>query len=113
MMGPILEFRDKYPPYLPPALILLPFLIIYFCLLVCLYPRYPRRGRVHFIIARNADPSLFQLPDGDEDELDRQQTLCAILSQILYWKTLMLHIAFYTCIVCVAAIALLMAYSRI
>jgi hypothetical protein len=110
MMGPIVAFRDKFPPYLPLALILLPFLVIFFCLLICLFPRYPRQGRVHFIIARTADPGLFQLPDDSGLELDRQQTLCAILSQILYWKTAMLYISYYTCIVCVIAAAGLTAY---
>ena len=112
MMGPVLAFRDKYPPYLPLSVILLPFLIIFFCLLVCLYPRYPRRGRVHFVIVRNADPELFQLPIDEADELDQQQTLCAILSQILYWKTLMLHVSFYTCIVCVAVSAAMLLLAQ-
>jgi hypothetical protein len=111
MMGPVLSFRDKYPPYLPLALVLLPFLVIFFCLLLCLYPRYPRKGQIHFIIAHNPDPSIFQLPDNDELELERQQTLCATFSQILYWKTLMLNVSYYTCIFSVLAIAALVAYS--
>lgn len=111
MMGPVVGFRDKLPPYLPIALALAPFIIIFFCLLICLFPRYPKRGRVDFIIARNADPSVFPLPESDEIELERQQTLCAILSQILYWKTLMLNISYYTCIFSVVAIAALLAYS--
>jgi hypothetical protein len=111
MMGPIIGFRDKFPPYLPLALLLLPFLLIFFCLLICLYPRYPRGGRVHFIIARNADPGLFQLPDDDGIELERQQMLCAVLSQILYWKTLMLYISYYTSMACVVAAAALTGYA--
>lgn len=113
MLGPVVAFQDKYPPYLPLALVLLPFLVIFFCLLVCLYPRYPRKGQVHFIIARNADPSIFQLPDNADVDLERQQTTCAILSQILYWKTLMLNISYYTCIFSVVAIAALVAYAWI
>jgi len=111
MMGPVLGFRDKYPPYLPLALILAPFLLIFFCLLVCLYPRYPRRGNVHFILKPNADPALFQMPPSEEYELDQQQTFCAILSQILYWKTLMLNISFYTCLSCVAFIAVMIVVA--
>jgi hypothetical protein len=97
MMGPVLAFRDKLPPYLPLWAVLTPFLLIFLCLLICLFPRYPRRGRVNFIIARNADPSLFQPPEGAEVELELQKTLCAILSQILYWKTVMLYVSYYTC----------------
>ncbi len=113
MMGPVIGFRDKYPPYLPLVLLLAPFLIIFFCLLCCLYPRYPRQGQVHFIIAHNADPAIFQVPGNDDVELERQQTLCAIFSQILYWKTLMINISYYTCIFSVVAIAALVAYSWI
>jgi len=113
MMGPIVGSRDKYPPYLPIALVLAPFFVIFFCLLVCLFPRYPRQGRGHFILARNADPAAFPLPDDEEAELASQQTLCAVLSRILYWKTLMLNISYYTCIASVAAIAALVAYSWI
>jgi hypothetical protein len=105
MLGPVLAFRDKFPPYLPLSIILLPFALIFLCLLVCLFPRYPRRGRVDFIIARNADPGVFSPPGDPDVELERQQTLCAILSQILYWKTVMLYVSYYTCMVSVLAVA--------
>jgi hypothetical protein len=113
MMGPVLAFRDKFPHYIPIALALAPFILIYFCLLVCLYPRYINQGRARFIIQRNADPHLFQPPEMAEHELERQQTLCAILSRILYWKTLMLRISFYTCLVAVVTIAVLVGFSSI
>ena len=92
---------------------LAPFLVIFVCLLVCLYPRYGREGRVHFVIARNAPPHLFPGPESDEIELEKLQTLCAILSRILYWKTLMLMISFYTCLVTVAVVALLVVYESL
>ena len=111
MMGPVLAFRDKYPSYLPLWIVLLPFLLIFFCLLVCLFPRYPRRGLVHFIIARNADPGVFPPPGGVEVELERQQTLCAVLSEILYWKTVMLYVSYYTCMISVLAIAVLVVVN--
>ena len=60
MMGPMLAFRDKFPHYIPIALALAPFVLIYFCLLICLYPRYINEGRAQFIIQRHADPHLFQ-----------------------------------------------------
>jgi hypothetical protein len=88
-----------------------PFILIYFCLLICLYPRYINQGRARFIIQRNADPRLFQPPEMEEHELERMQTLCAILSRILYWKTLMLRISFYTCLFAVVAIAALVGFS--
>jgi hypothetical protein len=40
MMGPIVAYRDKYPHFLPLPLVLAPFLVAFFFLLVCVYPRY-------------------------------------------------------------------------
>lgn len=113
MMGPVVSFRAKLPHYLPLDLALAPFLLVFLCLLICLYPRYGREGRVHFVIARNAAPHLFPGPEDDEIELEKLQTLCAILSRILYWKTLMLLISFYTCIVTVAGIAAMVVFESL
>ena len=61
---------------------------------------------MHFVIARNAAAaSVSPARRSEEIELEKLQTLCAILSRILYWKTLMLLISFYTCLVTVAAMA--------
>jgi hypothetical protein len=95
----------------PLDLALAPFLIVFVCLLVCLYPRYVNEGHVRFIIVRNAAPDLFTGPDSEEIELEKLQTLCAILSRILYWKTLMLLISFYTCLATVGGMALIVLYE--
>ena len=50
---------------------LAPFLIVFLCLLVCLYPRYVNEGRVRFVIVRNASPDLFPGPDSEEIELEK------------------------------------------
>jgi hypothetical protein len=113
MMGPVIGFRDKLPAFLPLNLALAPFLIVFLCLLICLYPRYGREGRVHFVIARNAAPHLFPGPESEDIELEKLQTLCAILSRILYWKTLMLIISFYTALGTVATTAAIMIYSSL
>jgi len=113
MMGPVVSFRAKLPHYLPLNVALAPFLIVFLCLLICLYPRYGRQGRVHFVIARNAAPHLFPGPESEDIEVEKMQTLCAILSRILYWKTLMLLISFYTCIVTVAAIAAMVVFEAL
>jgi hypothetical protein len=113
MMGPVVAFKDKLPPFLPLGLALAPFLIVFLCLLICLYPRYVNEGRVKFIIARNASPLLFPGPDSEEIELEKLQTFCAILSRILYWKTLMLLISFYTALFTVGSIALLVVYAAL
>jgi hypothetical protein len=113
MMGPVIGFRDKLPAFLPLNLALAPFLIVFLCLLICLYPRYGREGRVHFVIARNAPPHLFPGPETEDIELEKLQTLCAILSRILYWKTLMLIISFYTALGTVATTAAIMIYASL
>jgi hypothetical protein len=110
MMGPVIGFRDKLPAFLPLNLALAPFIVAYLCLLICLYPRYGREGRVHFIIARNASPLLFPGPESEEIELEKLQTLCAILSRILYWKTLMLMISFYAALATVGVSLAIMVY---
>ena len=63
MMGLVVAFRDKLPSFVPLDLALAPFLLVFLCLLICLYPRYGREGRVHFVIVRNASPKLFPGPD--------------------------------------------------
>jgi hypothetical protein len=113
MMGPVVAFKDKLPPFVPLFVALAPFLIVFLCLLICLYPRYVNEGRVRFIIARNAEPDLFPGPESEEIELEKLQTFCAILSRILYWKTLMLLISFYTALATVAAMALVVVYETL
>jgi hypothetical protein len=111
MMGPVIGARDKFPSYFSLEIVMAPFLIVYFCLLICLLPRYPGMGRANLVIRRNADPSMFPPPENETTELKRLQTLCAISSRILYWKNLMLYISYYTCIASIAAIIVLMGYS--
>jgi len=113
MMGPVVAFRDRLPAFVPLNLALAPFLIVFICLLICLYPRIVNEGRVQFIIARNASPELFPGPGDEEAELERLQTLCAILSRILYWKTLMILISYYTCLATVGFMALLVFYESL
>lgn len=113
MMGPVIGFHDKLPAFLPLNVALAPFMIAYLCLLICLYPRYGREGRVHFIIARNAQPALFPGPESEEIELEKLQTLCAILSRILYWKTLMLMISFYCALLTVGVAIAALVYETL
>ena len=46
MMGPVVAFRDKLPHFVPLDVALAPFLLVFLCLLICLYPRYGSEGRV-------------------------------------------------------------------
>jgi hypothetical protein len=110
-IGPVMGFADKFPPFLPLPAVLLPFVVVFFCLLVCLFPRYPRRGRATFIIKPNAGPEDFRVPANQDVVIDGQQTLCVILCNILYWKTICLQISFGIYILGTLFAAGLLAYS--
>lgn len=90
-IGPILSFSDAFPPFLPLPVVLFPFIIVFFCLLICLYPRFPRSGRASLPIERNASPDEFRPPDSSDVIIEQQQLLCVILCNILYWKTVCLN----------------------
>ena len=70
MMGPVLGNYALFPSYLPMPFVLLPFLIMYICLLAVLIPRYPKRGAKHFIVSCNAIVSDFAKAVETDDELD-------------------------------------------
>jgi hypothetical protein len=109
-IGPVMSFSDKFPRYLPLPAVLLPFAIVFFCLLVCLFPRYPRQGRATFIIKRDARPEEFLSPRNPEMTTEQQQTLCMILCNILYWKTLCLRLSFSIYIMGTLLTAILLSY---
>jgi hypothetical protein len=112
MLGPVVGARDKFPPFLPLPLVLTPVLTIFLCLLICLYPRYPREGRQHFLISPRARAADFS-PLGDPgDEIDELSLRCAILSRILYWKTLFLKISLALSMLAVVAGALLVLFMH-
>ena len=112
-IGPVLSFSDKMPPFLPVPVILIPFVVVFFCLLICLIPRYPRRGRETFMIKRNANPDEFKSPISGDLVLKQQKNLCMILCNILYWKTQCLRISFAIYIAGTLTAALLLGYSAI
>jgi hypothetical protein len=88
----------------------MPFLTVYFCLLVVLMPRYPKRGRKNFVISRTAQPSDFTPNDDADKEVEILKTRCAVLSEILYWKTLFLRLAFMISMVAIVITILLLFY---
>lgn len=112
-MGPLMGFADRFPPFLPLNAVLMAFVLVFFCLLVCLYPRYPKAGRATFLIKANAKPDDFVVPASQQVVLEGQQTLCVILCNILYWKTVMLRISFGIYILGTLFAAALLVYSKI
>ena len=111
MMGPIVAYRDKYPHFLPLPLVLAPFLVAFFFLLLCVFPRYPRSGRNNFLVTPNPSKKDFVFVENSGDDLDSLKLRCSILSRILFWKTLCLNISVYICLVTIVIIFILLSYS--
>src|SRR5438874_620018 len=61
-IGPVLGFSNTFPPFLPAAAVMLPFVTVFFCLMICLMPRYPKAGRATLPISRYAEPEDFKVP---------------------------------------------------
>jgi hypothetical protein len=110
MMGPVVASRDKYPHFLVLPLVLAPFVIAFFCLLVVVYPRYPKRGRKSFLVVRNPRLEDFEFVESDGN-LDQLRLTCSILSGILYWKTFFLQISFFVCLATLAVTFFLLSYA--
>ena len=64
-------------------------------------------------INRNASPDDYHVPDSNDVTLDQQQTLCVILCNILYWKTVCLRISFAIYIIGTIVVACLLGYAWI
>jgi hypothetical protein len=110
MMGPILGNYTRFPSYLPIPFVLLPFLIVYLCLFAVLIPRYPRRGAKNFLVSRTATANDFLNVAETEDEIDQLKLRCAVLSELLWWKTLYIRISFLLSMVCIVLTIFLLIY---
>ena len=113
MMGTVLSFRDHYPRYLSVPVLMAPFIVIFFNLLASVYPRFPREGRKRFPILRNSKPEDFEFIRDPAPGAEDLPIRCALLSRILYWKTITLRVAYLTAMATiVVAAALLFAAWR-
>lgn len=110
MMGPILYNYPRIPPYLPIPIILLPFLVAYLCLFLVLIPRYPKRGAKNFVVSRTATMADFENVSETEDEIEQLKLRCAVLSELLWWKTIYLRISFILAMICTVAAIFLLLY---
>lgn len=110
--GSVIAARDKLPWYLPLPIALAPFLIVFLCLFVALIPRYPRRGRANFLVSRTAAAADFQFVESLDHEVTQMRLRCAILSHILFWKTLCLRVTFFIGMVGVVVTELIAILSR-
>jgi hypothetical protein len=108
MMGTVLQFRAHYPHYLTVPVILAPFIVIFFSLLVSVYPRFPRAGRSRFPIWRGASPDDFDFIADPHLDVQELPVRCALLSRILFWKNVTLQVAYLVSMATLAAAGVLL-----
>ena len=99
LMVPILDAHEKSLAHIPLWGILAPFLIAYFFLILSIFPRYRKTDKSSFHLSRTAAPHHFTYTHDDAAELEEVRHRVALLSQILWWKTLYIRISLGTCLV--------------
>ena len=80
-------------------MILAPFLAAYFFLILAIFPRYFRSEKSAFHLSRTAGPHHFTFTHDPMVELDEVRHRVALLSRILWWKTLYLRLSLGICLV--------------
>ncbi len=108
MMGTVLGFRENYPWYLSVPVLLAPFIVIFFCLLASVYPRFPRQGRGRFPIRRHSTAEDFEFIADPAAEAEDLPGRCALLSRLLFWKTITLQAAYLISMATIIAAGVLM-----
>lgn len=112
-MGTALQFRDFYPWYLSTPVILAPFMLVFINLLISVYPRYPRVGRRRFPILRSVSPDDFDFVGDTQADSEALPGRCALLSRILWWKTVTLQAAYVISMICLAIAAVLLFVAHL
>jgi hypothetical protein len=109
LMVPILSAHEKSLMQIPLWVILAPFLIAYFFLLLAIFPRYLQSEKSAFHLLRNASAEDFTFIHDIEIELEEAKHRIALLSRILYWKTLYLRLSLTVCLVAIPIFGVLLA----
>jgi hypothetical protein len=99
LMVPILSAHEKTLAHIPVGLILAPFLVAYFFLILAIFPRFLRTEKSNFHLSRHASADDFTFVHDIGIELEDAKHRIALLSQILYWKTLYLRLSLTVCLV--------------
>jgi hypothetical protein len=110
MMATVVGYRSLYPAFLFVPLLVSPFLVIFFCLLFTVYPRFPRTGRAGFPLLHRAHPDVFLVALDSEGEKAELPMRCALLARILFWKSLSLQISYMIALVLIVMTQILLTY---
>jgi hypothetical protein len=101
LMVPILSAHETGLAHVPQWVILAPFLTTYFFLILAIFPRYFRSEKSAFHLSRKAGPHHFSFTHDPEVELEEVRHRVALLSRILWWKTVYLRISLGVCLVAI------------
>ena len=99
LMVPILSAHERGLEDVPLWVILAPFLAAYFFLILAIFPRYFRSEKSSFHLSRTAGPHHFTFTHDPVVELDEVRHRVALLSRILWWKTLYLRLSLGICLI--------------
>ena len=109
LMVPILGAHERNFQQIPLWLILAPFLTAYFFLILAIFPRYLRTEKSNFHLSRSAEARHFVFNHDLEVELEESRHRIALLSRILYWKTLYIRLSLGVCLVAIPVFGGLLA----
>jgi hypothetical protein len=109
LMVPILSAHERSLAHIPLWVILAPFLAAYFFLILAIFPRYFRSEKSAFHLSRTASAHHFTFKYDPDIELEEVRHRVALLSRILWWKTLYLRISLGICLVAIPVFGLSLA----
>jgi hypothetical protein len=113
LMVPIMDAHEKGLDHIPLWVILAPFLVAYFFLIMAIFPRYKKTDKSAFHLSRTAAPHHFTYTHDDAVELEEIRHRVALLSQILWWKTVYIRISLGTCLIALPIFGLALAITGI
>jgi hypothetical protein len=111
LMVPVLSAHERGLAHIPLWMILAPFLTAYFFLILAIFPRYLRSEKSAFHLSRTAGPHHFSFTHETSDELEEVKHRVALLSRILWWKTLYLRVSLGICLVAIPLFGVTLAVS--
>jgi hypothetical protein len=109
LMVPILSAHERGLAHVPLWMILAPFLASYFFLILAIFPRYFQSEKSAFHLSRTASPHHFTFTHDPIVELDEVRHRVALLSRILWWKTLYLRLSLGICLIGIPAFGVSLA----
>jgi hypothetical protein len=109
LMVPILAAHEKNFQKVPLWLLLAPFLTAYFFLILAIFPRYLRTDKSNFHLSRKAAAHHFVFTHDLAVELEESKHRIALLSRILYWKTVYLRVSLGVCLLAIPVFGVLLA----